>query len=190
MEIIAQSLTNYCIKNHIAESEEYEWLLYCIEKKLISITGMLTMTVLSAFLSCPTAALCYLFSFQLLRSYTSGFHAKTPARCLALSAVMATAFFLGLYPRLSFVPILICNFGSTASILLLAPYNHPNMQLSLAEIRALRFRARLSAVAVALASLCLWQIGLTTYAKGLCIGLSMTGFSLLLAYFKDWRKQK
>jgi len=190
MEVIAQNLTDYCIKNHIADPEDSEWLLYCIEKRLISLAGMLTMTILAAFLSCPAAALSYFFSFQLLRRYASGFHAKTPAKCLGLSVAMVAAFFLELYPRLSFVLILICNLCSTASIFLLAPYNHPRMQLNPAEICALRFRARLSAVAVALASLCLWQMGLCAYAKGVCIGVSMTGFSLLLAYYKDWRRLK
>jgi len=59
MEVIAQNLTDYCIKNHIADPEDSEWLLYCIEKRLISLAGMLTMTILAAFLSGSSAELLF-----------------------------------------------------------------------------------------------------------------------------------
>lgn len=188
MEKVTDAITAYCMDRGIIDPADELWFHYGLEKRIMSTLCMTLMTVLAAFLSNIPTAIAYLIGYQLLRERTSGYHAKTPAKCLCLSVLMELLFLGGLYPRLCFAVIVFCNVLSVIGIFFLAPYNHPNMHLSEKEVLALRFSGRILATTMILIAVLCWVAGLRSIACGLTIAVTMTAFLLCAAYFFDWRK--
>ncbi len=182
------AITTYCIDRGIIDPVDKLWFHYGLEKRIMSTLCMTLMTALAAFLSNIPSAIAYVIGYQLLRERISGYHAKTPAKCLCLSMLMELLFFGGLYPRFCFAMLVFCNVLSDIAIFFLAPYNHPNMHLSEKETLALRFSGRIFATTmISIAFLC-WVAGLRSIACGLTIAVTMTAFLLCVAYIFDWRK--
>lgn len=75
-------LEQYCIDNNILPPEDFPWLRYGIEKRLLSIAGIVISVTLASALSDPYTAISFCGSFYYLRSRTNGYHAKTVRSCL------------------------------------------------------------------------------------------------------------
>lgn len=188
--VLTDKIVTCCVRNNVVPESDAAWLRYGIEKRITLLLGLIPQITLAACFSDLPAALGYMVSFSLLRRKTSGYHAKTPLGCLCTSMLLESLFFLGLYPYLDAVMVLICNGLSTVVIFCLAPYDHPNMHFDKDALRVLRFQGRSMALVFFCGAMICWYTGTLSVARGLTIGTTMTAFALWLAYFIDWRKNK
>lgn len=128
------SFVSICIDNGYITREHAPWLRYGIEKRITTLLITIPMIIVGSLLSSPTMALSFYFSFCFLRSRTNGFHAKSFGGCLIIS-ILTEAFALGVLSRVWDETIAITLLiASAISIYALAPYNHPNMDLSREEL--------------------------------------------------------
>ena len=122
----------------------------------------------------------YLFYF--LRKRASGFHAKTFAGCFVFSTICAFTIFRFTVPLCSTtVQVVICAV-STALIFGLAPFDHPNMHMSSAELEASRKIARRNTIILDTAFLVAHICSAYDLAAGTSLALGYTALLLLLAY--------
>lgn len=126
--------TNMCINNGYITQEQAPWLHYGIEKRVTAFIISIPMLIVGSLVSSPAVAFSFYFSFYLLRSRTNGFHAKSFGGCVILS-ILTETFFLGILPRVwNDTVVTALLIASIIIIFVLAPYNHPNMDLSSEEI--------------------------------------------------------
>ncbi len=187
VDVLTEKIVSYCMQHNVISASDEAWFRYGIKKRLTSVLCMIPLVALAVFLSDIPTAVSFYASFLLLRERTSGYHARTPTGCLSTSVLMELLFFLGMYPHLDTVLIIVSSGLSTVVIFFLAPYAHPNMCFAHEELLALRFAGRTTALIFLVATMVCQFSGLHSVSKGLAIGITMTAFALCLAYFIDWR---
>lgn len=187
MGAICDRITEYCVCNGIVDDDNVPWLRYCIEKRIATLLcGLPCFLIAVVLLDMMTAASFFVGFFQ-MRKKAGGFHAKTIIGCVCAS-ISVELVFVGVFsPRLNLVGICIVNLIDAVVFFLLAPHNHPNMHLSVAEVIDLKKSARMSVVALVFVSTLSQVIGLFSIANGLTTGATMAATMLCTAYINDWR---
>lgn len=176
------SLVRGCVQKGYVTEEQAPWLRYALEKRLVTFGVFIPLLGLGGVITNPATMLAFLITFCLLRTRTNGFHAKSSGRCLIYSMV-GELFFLRVLPTLwndaiAFVTLAI----SAVLIWILAPYNHPSMNLSAEEILACAKSAkwRLGLLGFVLSVLSVWKQ--EQLAEGIILGIVMTASTLVMAY--------
>lgn len=146
------------------------------------------MLIIGSLISSPAITVSFYISFCLLRSQTNGFHAKSFGGCFILS-ILTEVFFLGILPRIwnkAVATVLLIT--AIILIFILAPYNHPNLDLSPEELAecARSAKRRLSALVLLLIALHVLQ--LDQLASGILVGIVMVAVTLTLAYILKGEK--
>ncbi len=176
----------YAQENQFTENEK-AWLKYGIEKRITTLTVFVPAYALAIILAGFWCATAFFAAFYFIRSRANGYHAKTPAACFVQSLLLETAFLLGSRWIVSEVSVVLIYGIGAAVILLLAPFNHPNMNYSVEEIRALKssliYRMLIATGVFAVAYLARWF----DFTKGLSAGIAMAALLLCLAYILEWR---
>lgn len=131
-----ETLVGICIQKGYVSQDEVPWLRYELERRIVSLTAFGVLLIIGSLITAPTTLLAFLITFCTLRSRTNGYHAKSVGRCL-LYSILGEAFFLRVLPTIwndiiAFVVLTL----SIMLIWVLAPYNHPNMDLSSEEVTA------------------------------------------------------
>ncbi len=121
------------------------WYVYALYKRILMILTMSCMIFLGCFVSQPYQVLCFWAAILSLRKYLSGYHAKTPLRCLCISIAVT---FLSLIiidyfvqHKMTLCIWLLLTVLSIATFLA-RPYNHPKCFLEIEEIVAQWKRAK------------------------------------------------
>lgn len=184
---ITEKIIDYCLCNGIVTTEDTPWLRYGIEKRISKVLNLVPFFLLALYLTNPPASLSFLGAFYLLKQKTGGIHAKTVAGCICASLLTELVFLAGIYTHLNAPALVFINVISTASIFTLAPFNHPNMHLSGAEIISLQKSSRKTTAILQCTIAVTWLMGFFSIAKGLTTGVAMAAFLLSLAYINDWR---
>lgn len=190
MESLAEKITEYCVYKEIISIEEKAWLKYGIEKRLSTSIGTIPLTILALYLTNIPATVSFLFAFKQLRQRVNGYHSKTEIGCLCISLLLEFLFLSVIYQHINLTTSLGVNVICSSLIFTLAPYDHPNMNFSKAELFILRKSSKKAAVLITLLSMISYLISLSSIAKGLTTGMAMAAFMLCLAYYTDWRKTK
>ncbi len=189
MQQLIDWIVKYCIKNSFVEPDQVPWLQYGIEKRIMTMFGIILCFFVAAIAQGLIVAASFLTSFYLLRSRANGYHAKTLGQCFWISIVLELFFLLCLYPILTPIrAIIICTL-CLSTLLLLAPYNHPSIHYSGSEIAALKLsiRKRISVLGAGIALSSVIRFNRLTF--GLTTGIAMTAFMLCLAYILEWRNK-
>ena len=176
------SLVDMCIAKGYITQDQAPWLYYGIEKRVTTILVSIPMIIIGSLVATPAMAIAFYVSFFSLRARTNGLHAKTLFGCLVLSTI-SEIFFLGMLPHIwngaVAISLLII---STISIVNLAPYNHPNMDLSDEEFVACAQSARKRLFILILLLIALRVMQLNRLSTGIMLGIVMTAVTLVLAY--------
>lgn len=176
------TLVDMCIAKGYITQDQAPWLYYGIEKRVTTILISIPMLIIGSLVSTPAMSIAFYISFCSLRTRTNGFHAKTLAGCLTLS-ILSEIFFLGILPRILnnavAVSLLII---SIISIFILAPYNHPNMALSIEESTACAKSAKKRLFILVLLLIILHKMQLNQFVTGILLGIVMAALTLVLAY--------
>lgn len=140
---LATKITKNFIKKGIIDTDSADWFQYGLEKRistvLTSVIFFLIATKISGFL----VAFAYLGSFYFLRVRINGYHAKTYIGCLLASIFLEVILLKGVVPLLNKGITVLLNAISFSAILIWAPFNHPNINLSDSELHACKIGARI-----------------------------------------------
>lgn len=179
---LVSALVDKCITSGYITQEQAPWLYYGIEKRLTTILISIPMLIIGSLVSTPAMAIAFYISFYLLRSRTNGFHAKTLSGCL-IHSILSEIIFLGMLPYVLDEAIAISLLVLSAiSIFCLAPYNHPNMGLSVVESTACAKSAKERLITLILLLIALHIMQLSQFSTGILLGIVMTAVMLVLAY--------
>lgn len=176
------SFTNMCIDNGYITQEEAPWLHYGIEKRITTFIISIPMLIVGAWISSPEMAISFYISFYLLRSRTNGLHAKSVGGCFILS-ILAEMLFLRILPCVwNDIVAAALLIASTVSIHILAPYNHPNMDLSSEELVECARSAKRRLFALILFLVVMYVLHFNQLAAGVLLGIVMVAVTLTFAY--------
>ena len=176
------SFVEMCIQKKYVTQDNAPWLRYALEKRIGSLVAFTPLLILGLLITNPSTVISFLFSFSLLRTRTNGFHAKTIGKCIVYS-ILEEIFFLKVLPMTW--NNMIASVALAISIMLiwtLAPYNHPNMDLSLKEVTACAKSAKWRLGILVCFLTMLYESGQNQLALGILLGIVMTASTLVVAY--------
>ncbi len=183
------SLVNMCINKGYITQEQAPWLHYGIEKRITTLLTSIPMLIVGSLISSPVMAFSFFISFFVLRTQTNGVHAKSFKECFILS-ILAELFFLGILPRVwNDAMAIVLLIASSISIFILAPYNHPNMELSPRELAACASSSKKRLLTLILLMAIFYQLQFNQLATGVLSGIVMVAATLTLAYIPKGGRQ-
>lgn len=182
------TLVDVCIAKGYITLDQAPWLYYGIEKRVTTILISIPMLIIGSLASTPAMSIAFYISFCSLLARTNGLHAKTLAGCLILS-IISEILFLGIIPFILNANVAISLLIiSIISIAVLAPYNHPNIDLSDEESTACAKSARIRLIILILLLIILYAMQLEQLATGILLGIVMAAVTLVLAYILKGEK--
>lgn len=90
LEMASRLVISRMIDNGIIREEERAIFIYNLQVILESVVGHALLLVIAAIFGYFFEVLVFLFSFDLLRRSTGGFHCKSNIRCITLSLLICT----------------------------------------------------------------------------------------------------
>lgn len=196
MNVIAQ-FTEYCVRKDIISSSDAEWFAYGLMKRCEKLIAIFFLFPLGWRLSSFSTSLSFYLSFFLLRIHTNGYHAKTFTGCLLFSVCSECVLFLLILPHLRSATLLWILALSTIVILLLAPYDHPNLHMSKEELKASGHMARLTVLILDMVLILSLRMRFYAFANGIALGLGFATFLLITGHkntkkeiYKQWKTKK
>ena len=185
---ITNKITTYCVREKIVKQEDVLWFQYSLEKKFTTIIIGIPFFILALVISNLLYAISFFGTYFYIKKYLGGYHAKTIWGCLVLS-LLFELLFLGiishfLHEPISFILLTVC----TLAILILAPYNHPNLHLTLEEAKMCHKKSILRLFSILMIIIVSFIAGFDAVSNGCTIGIAMATALLCLGYINDWRK--
>lgn len=176
------SLVGACIQKGYVTQEKAPWLRYALERRITTLVTFTLLLIIGLLITDPATLLAFFISFCSLRSRTNGFHARSFGRCF-LDSLLGEVFYLGALPMLwndtiAFAALIV----SIMIIWVLAPYNHPSMDLSPKEVIACARSAKFRLSVLVFALSVLHVLKQEQLAKGGMLGVAMTASTLAMAY--------
>lgn len=180
---IIRRIVEICITRQLISLEDAPWLSYALKKRIVSLLLFLPICAIGSHLSSVGITILFVISFCALRKYTSGIHARSAWKCFWGSIISAIVY-LGIIPRLwnNWVKHILLV-SAIIVIIFLAPFNHPNMRLSNAELDACKNKARKVLAVLSVATFIASFMQCETIVDGFTLGILMDATMLALAYF-------
>ncbi len=183
MQLIT-TITKHFINKGIIDIDSADWFQYGLEKRLSTVLTSVIFFFIAIKISSFWIAFTYFGSFYFLRVRINGYHAKTYIGCLFVSILLEATLLKVVLPLLDKDLIILLNAISFSVILILAPYNHPNLHLNANEIIACRISARIRVfvlllLEISLAALCKLQL-----LRGITLGNTMAASLLAVAFIR------
>lgn len=183
--MIVDTLSEFCIHHDIITTEDLPMFRYCIEKRLLSAILLCPLFFLGIQWTNVSTTLSFLCAFSYLRSTTNGFHAAKPRTCFIFSVLIELLLFKYVIPRLNILIVVITIPLSVVAIFALAPFNHPNMDLSPEEINACRTESRKRLIILLFFLLTVAVLSWIDIFVGLFLGIALVSVLLCLAYISN-----
>lgn len=176
------SFVEMCVEKDYVSQERATWLQYALEKRIVTVMGFIPLLILGIMIAHPATVGGFLAAFCLLRSRTNGYHAKSAGRCLIYS-IIGEVLFLKVLPMV-WNDIICCIVLTVSFVLIwfLAPYNHPNMDLSSEEVTACAKSAKQRLCLLLLALSTLYVQKQNQLALGIFLGIVMAASALAIPY--------
>lgn len=189
MNSLLDWFTDYCISNELISKENEAWFRYGLEKRLCTLVVLIPFAIIAVYLSGVWTAMSYIISFLYLRSQANGYHAKTHWGCFVGSLLLELFFLMVIEPMLNASWVLVLVSIAVLVVFLLAPYNHPMMNLDSQEFAACKKAARIHCILLAISCYACVFFGLYEIAEGISLGCVMTSTLLVLAKLTERRSQ-
>ncbi len=187
MNSLLDWFTYYCISNALISKDNEAWFRYGLEKRLCTLVVLIPFAVMAIYLSGLWTAISYIISFFYLRSQTNGYHAKTHWGCFVGSLLLELFFLMVIEPMLNVIWVLVLLCIAALIIFLLAPYNHPMMDLDNQEYAACKKAARIRSILLVGSCCTCVFFGFHEIAEGISLGCVMTSTLLVLAIITERR---
>lgn len=184
MNALAKKMTAYLIKNNYIDVKKREEYVYGLEVILGKVINYFTLLFLSAINRNMFETLLFMIVFFSLRKGTGGFHAKSMRNCYMATI---TIYFLVIE---FIVPVFVCNpklmgivtVCAVIIIFLVAPVNHPDLNMDIKELKVCRWYSMILAVGVGIVVFALLMLGvITAYIPYIVAGIGMDAGLLLMA---------
>lgn len=179
---ITEKLKDYGI---VAESDKalYE---YGLRQLFTTILNILTMLLIGLAMKMVISAILYTFAYIPIRIYAGGYHASTPKRCWAFSAVMLVIvlWLLKMTPAVYFLPLAALSLISSIGIAVLSPVEDQHKPLDEKEHQIYRFRVRIALMIEIFIAFALWMFHLERFALPLEFAWCSLMVMLILGKFK------
>lgn len=139
-------ITDILEKQGIIQSNSREVYEYGLRQLFMSLLNIVTMLLIGAAMGMIFQTIIFTVSYIPLRSYAGGYHASSPKRCWAVSAIMlfGNLFFLRLFPKKFYVYLTILSLIAGIFIIFLSPVDDANKQLDAKEISVYKLRTILT----------------------------------------------
>lgn len=184
INMIAVRITQYLIKNEVGKSDYEQSYIYGIEIIIEKIITYSVLLVLALYFKLLIPSLLFIAFFVLLRGYTGGYHANTYAGCFVGTMVMYLTCSQVVAPLLlNEEMFLFLGLAITGlAIFILAPVNHPNLDLNSYEIKKCRNGMKVVlAIEMAFVLGCIiWRVN-KLYIVFSFLGMVMCAILLILA---------
>lgn len=183
--MIIDTISKLCIRHGIIKAEDVPIFRYCMEKRLLSTLLLCPLFFLGIQCASVVTTLSFLGAFSYLRSMTNGYHATKPGTCFVFSVLIELLLFKCVIPRLSIYIVIVSTLLSSIAIFYLAPYNHPNMDLSHKEIKACRAESRKRLAILLFLLILSTLLSWSEMFVGLFLGIVLVSVLLCLAYISN-----
>lgn len=180
---------NYCINNQLISRDNEAWLRYCLEKRISTLIVFVPFVFIAVLISGFWTALLFITSIFYLRSQTNGYHAKTHMGCLIGSLFLELFFLIYIEPMLNSILTLVMVSITVMVVFILAPYNHPNMNLDDHEYSACKKASRIRCIHLAFSCFVFLVWDMREIATGISLGCAMTSTLLVFANFSERRSR-
>ena len=182
---LATRITKDFIRKGIIDDDSADWFQYGLEKRISTVLTSVIFFLVAIRISGFWVAFMYLSSFYFLRIRINGYHANTYIGCLFASIFLEVILLKGVLPLLNKDITVLLNAISFATILIWAPFNHPNMHLSDCELHACKIGARIRVLILMLLEIVLKVFSKQQLLWGITLGNTMA--ALLLAVAIIWK---
>ncbi len=187
---MGKAILTYCVTHGIVSEEDIPTLDYCIYKTITSKITVIMLAVIGTLFSDVFTTVAFLYAFCSLRKTINGFHAKTISGCLFGSVTLEFLLLTLARQEYSLIVKLILIFLSSCIIWSLAPFNHPNMNLSKDEIDACRHASRKQLLFLLTLVAASYVASKQRILNGLCAGIVLAAGLLSLAYLINYIRRK
>lgn len=187
MEQIVEHLTDLMITNGVISKEEQEVYRYGLEQIIGKIVGSVFILFLALLHKTIWSAILFLIVFYGFRERTGGYHANSRLGCFLTSIMMFLVedwVFVPIFTDKEIYQILLWIL-SVGTILILAPMDHENLNLTEYEKRKCKKASRsfVVFVTIILISAFMFRVS-STYSTSILMGMAMDAFLLLLQFIK------
>ena len=157
---VSERIAEKFIHAKIITAGDKDLYTYGLRQGFLIILNVLITIVIGLIFKMIWQSLIFLFAFIPLRSYSGGYHARTPFRCCLLSVVIMAEALLGikLIPWNGFI-CLAATLCAGSTILLLGPVEDRNKPLSRKETAVYKKRTQIILSILAGAALVFWFVG-------------------------------
>ena len=180
--MIIDTISEFCIRHDIIKVEDLPMFRYCIERRIVSSILICALFFLGIQWTSVATTVSFLAAFSYLRSMTNGFHTANPGICFVLSTLIELLLFKYVIPKINLLIVTVTISLSIIAVLSLAPFNHPNMDLSSEEIKACHTESIKRLVILLFYLLVSAVLSWTDIFIGLFLGIALVSVLLCLAY--------
>lgn len=187
MRMFIDRLTQYCLSKNIIKDTDIAWFQYGIEKRISTLLVGIPFFCLAVYVTDFISATTFFVCFYLVRRSTGGYHARSQLGCICFSLCLELLFLMQVYVYLKTLSIIGLSLLCSVIIWSKAPYNHPDMNFTAAELTACRKFARKQILVILGVILISLHFGMNNVARGATTGVAMATLTLCLGYITEWR---
>lgn len=177
---ISEKLVNHLICKSIINTDDRDIYQYGMDRFLTICLNILTILVLGIVFNQIIQSIVFAFSFMALRTYTGGYHAKTPERCYVTTvlSIIITLAIMEFVPINKFICLGLLIF-SCLLIMLLSPIGCSNKPLDEIEVVVYRRRTVIICLAEATAALILLALDIPLIYIPIVFAHTLIGVALI-----------
>lgn len=182
----SERITETLVDAGAVPSEDKALYEYGIRMGILMVINIATAVLIGLVLGMFWQSIIFLLAYNPVRTYSGGYHARTPLVCYLLSIPMMLVVLLGIrmLPWNGYICV-IASLCSFVVIGILAPVADPNKPLNEREKIVYKGRARTYSAVLFGASLMLWFAGLEQVSLSIVMALGVAAFMLVLGAIKN-----
>lgn len=176
--------------NNMNDKEQFEILQYGIEVILSTVTGIISVLILSIFINSVIESIIFLVIFAMLRTYTGGYHAKNHLSCILIlnvNIVIGVAFSKLLEGFMLYISAIIMSFIGNIIITIASPVVNENHQLSKRQIEQSKKFSQILLMISNVVIILLFFVNKSTLSFMAAFSLFSISISIIIAKFERRR---
>lgn len=188
---VSGGITDFLVEAGAAPTEDKALYEYGIRQGILLVINIATAVLIGFLLGMVWQCILFLIAYNPVRTYSGGYHARTPLACYLLSIPMILVVLLGIkmLPWNGYICVvaLLC---SVVIIEVLAPVADPNKPLNEREKIVYKGRTRSYSAVFFGVALMLWFAGLEQISLSIVMALGVAAVMLVLGAVKNGNMSK
>ncbi|ENK1244527.1 accessory gene regulator B family protein [Clostridium botulinum] len=183
---ISEKIVDKLIDGNIIESEDKDLYTYGFHQGFLIIFNILTAIAIGLLFKMVWESLVFLMAYIPLRSYTGGYHARTPLRCYMFSLIIIIMVLLGIkFIYWNSIICIIVTFCATSIIFALQPVEDENKPLDKKERVVYKKRTKSILLVLIGIGLVFWFFDNEQISITIIMALFVISFMLILGKIKN-----